>query len=102
MESISSHEDKHSSFCHFTCFLSSSPVRRIFWMKAKCSELFTLFNSFTASNFKQIFLRDLCQTHDRNAESKEVTKACPVAKSVCVENTKKVKEVQSKINSSLF
>lgn len=68
----------NTSFCFFTCFVfvSSLLVEEYFGGKPNCSELFTLFNSFTASSSKQIFLRALCQTHNRNADSKGVTKAC--------------------------
>ena len=77
MENVSGHENGHSSFCHFTYFvflflllIGGEYVRG----KPEGSELFKLFNGFTASSFKQIFSRALCWTHNRNADSKEVTK----------------------------
>lgn len=60
--------------------------RRVCWRKTKRFELFTIFNSFTAPSFKQIFWRALCWTHNKYADSKKGTKACLVALSVCVEN----------------
>lgn len=70
--------------------------------KPEYSELFTLVDVFAASSFKQIFERALCWTPNRNSDFKEVTKACLVAESVCVENAGKGKEVESKDRSSLF
>ena len=63
MKNISDQENRHSSFCHFICFVFLFFLLvggDYFGGKPEGSELFTTFNSFTVSSFKQFFSRALC------------------------------------------
>lgn len=75
MKNISDQENGHSSFRHFICFVFLFFLLiggKYFGGKPEGSELFTTFNTFTASSFKQFFSRALCYIHNRNADSKNL------------------------------